>query len=895
MVDLDSTLDLSRKYLRPGQAAPAGVEVQVGPRGGRYYDTEPVGNKGKVIPEIHIDVDEDFLRNADELFEKAQAGDIPRDFLSYPRATSMLARMFLLGDERAVVIADAVREAISKVSLDETPYESNRRRFAVENFDGKPDQNGYRFLYRIPSMAEGVGFVSLQELVGALSQSPDFDPYAWGENGFFWHVLQEAIPVLVHRDDVIAGGLEFYGQTIVAFRKESDNVLSPEECGPLLEELGIPVSSYSEWAIPKSGAFLGYAKAIAEAGLEGVEDPLHVMGTQHVYFSRPVSAIARKFRQRFGPVLPPLSWPDDLSEIPGIGYEPERAILAEARRRGVTPMMRVGGSRIKLHEDDDWLRQNASNIVSEFDSGEKYSEYTYPAPEDEELDERGRRNLSFVSHAHRVMKEFSRVQERWPALRVALREMTFGVPRSGARNAAWTNGAGGRAVMLVSRDWGEDVTEPDGIFGIRFHPIGSEDTVEDVFRHELGHVVDESISNEFAQLILSEFDMVPFDFFNSVGEGIIPKRRKFMKKYGKYSASNAKELWAECFALYTHPEYGKNPMISTFSKDVEEFFEDILSKPYAPVWKRNKNATSVLNDPDFVKEKIQLPDRIGQFLRKHLPGEHDQKDHGRRRGRNRNFVGFSYAERFDDPDVTVDSVLDKFPDDVREKISDVEYRASHVVQSFDRFYRNGEWAEERVPVHDKILREFFSEDRVRAATPPPGKKPTFIMLGGRGGSGKSQLKGRAYDPDKFIIVDPDKIKEMLPEYQGWNANEVHDESSYLADRIVDLAKRAGLNVVLDKTMRGSAGVQHTIQEFKDAGYDFEAHYMFLPRQKAAERAVNRFLTEGRFVLLQVILANRWNEKNFDTARKEASKWSFWDNDVKQGEAPVLVAEGGMDD
>lgn len=74
--------------------------------------------------------------------------------------------------------------------------------------------------------------------------------------------------------------------------------------------------------------------------------------------------------------------------------------------------------------------------------------------------------------------------------------------------------------------------------------------------------------------------------------------------------------------------------------------------------------------------------------------------------------------------------------------------------------------------------------------------------------------------------------------------------------------------------------------------------MHLPRQEAAKRAVARFLGKtNRYVPVDVVLANKDNESVFDEVRKHVDAWSFRDNNVAEGQEPILISEGkrGQDD
>jgi predicted ABC-type ATPase len=261
-----------------------------------------------------------------------------------------------------------------------------------------------------------------------------------------------------------------------------------------------------------------------------------------------------------------------------------------------------------------------------------------------------------------------------------------------------------------------------------------------------------------------------------------------------------------------------------------------------------------------------------------------------------------FAKSKDDPSITVDKIFAKLkPSDAHEM--KMKTKEAMGLDPSDRQFttHNGEYTPERKALHDKILKSFLSPDRIKAATPEKGTKPTFVVLGGRGGSGKSAFTSEngkpavvnEFDSTKFLTLDADAIKEMLnPPYEGWNANQVHEESSYLFDKIFDAAKKMGLNIVSDATLK-SDKMGPVLEDMIGKGYDVEGHYMFLPRQKAAERACGRYLKDGpqnrgRLVPPDVILGNTNNEANFDKLKQYFKRFSCYNNDVERGQPPQLI-------
>lgn len=261
--------------------------------------------------------------------------------------------------------------------------------------------------------------------------------------------------------------------------------------------------------------------------------------------------------------------------------------------------------------------------------------------------------------------------------------------------------------------------------------------------------------------------------------------------------------------------------------------------------------------------------------------------------------------RYDDPHVTPEKVLAAFTAAERAEVALAEKRAANTPTTSQTYKdKNGQWKPERAKLHQEIVREYLSAEKIKAATPEPGHKPTFIVLGGRGGSGKSafthdehsgrEARVREFDSKKFLVLDSDEIKKRLkPPYEGWNAASVHEESAEIFDAITEAAMGFGLNIVHDATLR-SGGVERTVQQMKQMGYRIEGHYMFVPRQESAKRAIQRYLGKGpkdrgRLVPVRRILENTENEKNFDNLKRYFHRWSAYDN---QGKEPTLITRGG---
>lgn len=211
---------------------------------------------------------------------------------------------------------------------------------------------------------------------------------------------------------------------------------------------------------------------------------------------------------------------------------------------------------------------------------------------------------------------------------------------------------------------------------------------------------------------------------------------------------------------------------------------------------------------------------------------------------------------------------------------------------------DGTYTPEREAIHRKIASDFFPPDKVARALPAPGKKPVLVMLGGRGGSGKSWLTGQhgPVDETKAILVDADGIKAMLPGYEGWNASAFHEESSDILKLIDKRALELGVNTIHDATMKSEATAAMRMAQYEAAGYEVEGYYMYAAPETAATRAMSRYSKggkfNGRFVPPEIILGNVNNEKNFDKLSGGFRKWAVYDNNSSEG--PKLVSRSHDD-
>jgi predicted ABC-type ATPase len=259
------------------------------------------------------------------------------------------------------------------------------------------------------------------------------------------------------------------------------------------------------------------------------------------------------------------------------------------------------------------------------------------------------------------------------------------------------------------------------------------------------------------------------------------------------------------------------------------------------------------------------------------------------------------------PTKTADEIVASFPGAVeaiqaaREQLKSA-IPTNNLVSEGGYKLPDGTYTPGRAALHEKIVATFINEKNVAKYSPEPGQNPTLTILGGRGGSGKSWLSGKdgPIDTSKSMVVDTDEVKGMLPEYEGWNATQLHEESSDIVALIDRRAALLGLNVVLDGTLK-STNILSRIEEYQRppaTDYELEGYYMYASPETATTRALSRFSKggtfSGRFVPPEVILGNTKNETNFDLLSKDFRKWAVYDNDAEGGK-PKLYQRGGRRD
>lgn len=132
--------------------------------------------------------------------------------------------------------------------------------------------------------------------------------------------------------------------------------------------------------------------------------------------------------------------------------------------------------------------------------------------------------------------------------------------------------------------------------------------------------------------------------------------------------------------------------------------------------------------------------------------------------------------------------------------------AQQIFDTSATYQQEGKWTQKREALHRQIVANLLTGLRAE-------HDPKVIFTGGPSGAGKSTvLKELAtiglFPTNNTVFIDPDMVKELLPEYTQFKkldpqkaASAVHSESGYICDVLYAEAIKRGFNIVVDGTLR----------------------------------------------------------------------------------------------
>ncbi|PGV72731.1 zeta toxin family protein [Bacillus cereus] len=212
----------------------------------------------------------------------------------------------------------------------------------------------------------------------------------------------------------------------------------------------------------------------------------------------------------------------------------------------------------------------------------------------------------------------------------------------------------------------------------------------------------------------------------------------------------------------------------------------------------------------------------------------------------------------------------------------------------EKYVINGEYTIERKLLHNEIIESFLKGQLQQE------QEPEAILLGGGSAAGKSSIgelviKGYKLQKQNMIWIDPDKIKEKIPEYQDAMESEdiesmkqaaflVHDESSDITMKLLKICMKRKLNFMYDGTMKNEVKYIKLIQQLRQAGFSIKAIIVDVPIKVALERSNMRFKVTGRLVPEHIIEESHMKvATTFSKIKDLIDCYTLYDNTGKEPE------------
>ncbi|MCM3093821.1 zeta toxin family protein [Cytobacillus sp. FSL R5-0377] len=225
------------------------------------------------------------------------------------------------------------------------------------------------------------------------------------------------------------------------------------------------------------------------------------------------------------------------------------------------------------------------------------------------------------------------------------------------------------------------------------------------------------------------------------------------------------------------------------------------------------------------------------------------------------------------------------------------------------YYRNDSYIPLREELHGRIIEEALRE-ACSNETEPYG-----TLIGGGSGSGKSSviakllISGQEEEEEEgagTVLIDCDKIKLQLPEYQSMIDSDdevdveaaaayVHDESSDIAEKLLQACILSKRNFIYDGTMKNFVKYDAIIKKLKMSGYSVLAFAVDVPIDVALERIKIRAEAEKRHVNPEIAIESHLRfVQTFLRLKELFDEYTLFDNTGDEVEVIAYKDEDGTE-
>ena len=203
------------------------------------------------------------------------------------------------------------------------------------------------------------------------------------------------------------------------------------------------------------------------------------------------------------------------------------------------------------------------------------------------------------------------------------------------------------------------------------------------------------------------------------------------------------------------------------------------------------------------------------------------------------------------------------------------------------FRKDGKWTDERKAIHADIINSYLEGHQ-------PQANPRLEVIAGGTASGKGfaakDIKGKMPD---YVYANSDNIRAMLPEIGAFVGNDkqglLQEEAGHVRDELLDVASKAGMNIVLDAP--GSHTVVNFANTAEQMGYKVGVTYIHRDPESAAASAIGRKyeandLSDLREVPNYVTYGSHTKARGAIGALSKDREFTVYDNQKAFNQPPV---------
>ncbi|MDO9399708.1 MAG: zeta toxin family protein [bacterium] len=180
-----------------------------------------------------------------------------------------------------------------------------------------------------------------------------------------------------------------------------------------------------------------------------------------------------------------------------------------------------------------------------------------------------------------------------------------------------------------------------------------------------------------------------------------------------------------------------------------------------------------------------------------------------------------------------------------------------------QFLTDSEEAKQFIKQNKKLLFEKFANKNIYQSS----KCPISIFMAGSPGAGKTEYSKRFIErfTGDIVRIDADDIREIIPQYNGYNSDIVQGGASIGVDILYNYALKQKYSLLLDGTFAKFNIVYRNIKRSLDKGREVIIYYIYQEPLIAWEFTKKREKLEGRTVPKKIFI------ESFLNARENAVK------------------------